>query len=113
MRIADSPLFRPVESKGRFHRGRLPSSEGMGRMGSRNLKSKEAIIQMFQRKKYFALLFSFLFVLILAGEKGFPKDMEKSILQLTIQGENNKSRSRPDGEGERKRVDVSGADGKG
>jgi len=41
---------------------------------------------MFQRKKYFALLFSFLFVLILAGGKGFPKDMEKSILQLTIQG---------------------------
>lgn len=47
---------------------------------------KEANFQMIWQKKSLFLLFAFLFLQILAGGTGFPKEMKKSLLQLTIKG---------------------------
>jgi len=41
---------------------------------------------MIRRKKFLFLLFVFSFPLLLAGGTGFPKEMKKSLLQLTIKG---------------------------
>ena len=41
---------------------------------------------MIRRKKILFLLFAFSCSLILAGGTGFPKEMKKSLLQLTIKG---------------------------